>query len=79
MPNPFNTMNTNPNFQLQNMYKALMQSKNPMQVFQQVAMTNPRMRPIADMLKHKSPEEVFNTLCKQRGVDPQQFLKSITG
>ncbi|MBR3208861.1 MAG: hypothetical protein IKF82_01190 [Bacilli bacterium] len=79
MANPFNTQNTNPNFQLQNMYKMLTQSKNPMQLFQQMAMNNPRMQPIVDMLRSNSPETVFNTLCKQRGIDPQQFLKSITG
>lgn len=79
MANPFNTHNTNQNFQLKNVYKMLTQSKNPMQVFQQMAMNNPQMQPIMDMLRNKSPEEVFNYMCRQRGIDPQQFLKSITG
>lgn len=79
MANPFNTQNTNQNFQLQNMYKMLTQSKNPMQLFQQMAMNNPQMQPIADMLRNRSPQDVFNYMCRQRGIDPQQFLKSITG
>ena len=78
MPNPFNMQNMNPNIQLQNMYKMLTQSSNPMALFQQMAVHNPNLRPIVDMLKSKSPQDVFNTMCRQRGVDPQQFLKSIT-
>lgn len=79
MPNPFNTNNTNPNFQLKNMYQMLMNSNNPMQLFQNMAAQNPKLQPIANMLKNNSPQEVFNSLCRQRGIDPQQFLKSITG
>jgi len=79
MPNPFNTANSNQNMQLQNMYKMLTNSKNPMALFQQMAMQNPQLRPIADMLRNRSPEDVFNYICRQKGVDPQQFLKSITG
>ena len=80
MPNPFNMQNTSPNFQLQNMYKMLTQSNNPMALFQQVAAKNPRMQPIVNMLNRgSSPQQIFNDLCRQRGVDPQQFLKSITG
>ena len=79
MPNPFNVQNTNPNIQMQNIYKMLMQSNNPTQLFQQIASNNPRMRPVLDMLKTKSPEEVFKSMCSQRGIDPQQFINSITG
>ena len=79
MPNPFNTMNTDVNFQLKNLYKMLTQSNNPMQMFQQMAMQNPNLKPIAQMLQTRNPQDVFNQLCRQRGVDPQQFLKSITG
>ena len=79
MPNPFNTNNVNPNFQLRNMYQMLMKSNNPMQMFEQLASKNPQMQPILSMLKTNNPEQVFNSLCKQRGIDPQQFIKSITG
>ena len=79
MPNPFNMQNMNPNIQLQNMYKMLTQSSNPMALFQQMAVQNPNLQPVVDMLRNKSPQDVFNTMCRQRGVDPQQFLKSITG
>ena len=79
MPNPFNTTNSNPNMQLQNMYKMLTSSKNPIALFQQMAAQNPQMQPIVDMLRSRSPQDVFNYMCRQRGIDPQQFLKTITG
>lgn len=79
MPNPFNTMNMNPNFQLKNMYQLLMNSQNPMAMFQQMAVQNPRLRPIVEMLRNKSPQEVFNSLCQQRGVNPDEFIKNIKG
>ena len=79
MPNPFNIQNTNPNIQLQNVYKMLTQSKNPMALFQQMAAQNPNLKSISELLRSKSPQEVFNMMCRQKGVDPQQFLKSITG
>lgn len=80
MPNPFNTQNTNQNFQLKNMYKMLTESNNPMQVFEKLAYNNPNMKPILNMLRSgNNPEQVFNALCRQRNIDPQQFIKSITG
>lgn len=80
MANPFNTQNTNQNIQLQNIYKMLTQSNNPMQMFEQMAIRNPQMQPIMDMLRSgNSPEQIFNFLCRQKGINPQQFLKSITG
>jgi len=79
MPNPFNTQNVNPNFQLQNLYRLLTQSSNPMQMFQGLAMQNPQMKPVAEMLRNSNPHDVFCYLCKQKGVDPEKFIKSITG
>lgn len=80
MPNPFNMQNTNPNLQLKNIYKMLTESNNPMQMFEQLAIRNPNMQPILNMLRSgNNPEDVFKTLCKQKNIDPQQFIKSITG
>lgn len=76
MPNPFNTQN---NVNLNNIYKMLMCSNNPMAMFQQLAMQNSSLQPIVEMLRNNNPQDVFNQLCRQRGVDPQQFIKSITG
>lgn len=82
MSNPFNTLN-NQSFgmgNIQNVYSALSNSKNPMQVFQQIAMNNPRLQPILNMLNNgANPQQLFVNMCRQRGIDPNSFLKQITG
>ena len=81
MPNPFyeqpkqnNTSNLN------DIYKMLTTSKNPLQMFNNIAKNNPSMAPIVNLLNNGySPEQVFYTICQTRGVNPQDFIKSITG
>lgn len=76
MPNPLLQSNTN---QLKELYK-MMQNGNPMQVFQQMAMRNPNMQPILNMLNNgANPKDLFYQMCKQKGVNPDDFLKNITG
>lgn len=76
MPNPLLQSNTN---QLKELYK-MMQNGNPMQVFQQMAMRNPNMQPILNMLNNgANPKDLFYQMCKQKGVNPDEFLKNITG
>lgn len=80
MANPFNVQNNNTNYQLSNIYKMLIGANNPIITFKQLASQNPQMEPIVNMLNGgMSPQQIFNNLCQQRGVDPQQFIKSITG
>lgn len=76
MPNPL--LQNNPN-DLRNLYKA-MQNGNPMQMFQQIAMKNPNMQPILNMLNNgANPQQLFYQMCKQRGINPDEFIKNITG
>ena len=86
MSNPFNTMNpmnpmNNMNMgAIQNAYQMLMSSKNPMQLFQNMAQNNPQLQPILQMLRNGgNPQQIFMNMCHQKGIDPQQFLTSITG
>lgn len=83
MANPFNTLNPMNNYDMgsiQNAYKALTTAKNPMQVFQQMAMNNPRLQPVLSMLNQgANPQQLFMNMCQQRGINPQQFLRNITG
>lgn len=73
LPNVNNSMN-----QFKNMYKLLVNSKNPMGLFTSLAVKNPQMRPILDMLNNgSSPQNVFNALCTQRGIDPNEFLRNL--
>ena len=78
--NPANPFNANAMNNIRNTYQMLMQSKNPMQIFQQLARKNPTLQPALNMLQQgMQPEQVFNTMCQQRGINPQEFLKNITG
>ena len=88
MPNPFNILNpSNPMRDyignmgnIQSLYQAIMGSRNPMQAFQQLAMRNPQLQPIAQAISGgANPQQVFNSLCQQRGVNPQEFMRMITG
>jgi hypothetical protein len=65
---------------IRNAYQMIMQSRNPMQVFQQLARQNPSLQPALQMLQQGvNPQQIFNTMCQQRGINPTEFLKSITG
>lgn len=78
--NPTNPMNANNMASIRNAYQMLMQSRNPMQVFQQLAQQNPQLQPALQMLQQgMNPQQIFNTMCQQRGINPQEFLKNITG
>lgn len=78
MPNPFN-IQANPTNYIKDIYKAVMQSNNPMQTFMSIAGNNPNMQPIIAALKNGgNPEQLFKSICQQRGINPQEFLNSIT-
>ena len=64
---------------IKNLYNA-MKSGNPSQIFQMMANNNPSMKPIMDMLnKGADPRDLFYKLCNQRGINPEEFIKNITG
>lgn len=83
MSNPFNTLNPmNPKNMtgIRNAYQLLTQSSNPIQTFQYLAKQNPKLQPIVNMLQQgMSPQQVFNNMCQQRGINPSEFIKNITG
>ena len=86
MPNPFASLNpANPMNQfnmpqLRNAYQMLMGGGNPMQAFSQMAMGNPRLQPIMRALQNgANPQQLFNSMCQERGINPQEFLRNITG
>lgn len=88
MPNPFNIINpanpfnvNNPRLQqMRSMYQAFQDSKNPMALMQQLASRNPQLQPIVQMMQQgANPNQVFNNICRQRGINPQDFIKAIKG
>ena len=82
MPNPFNVINSVfPNLNnIKNIYQAMSQSQNPYQMFMNLAGDNPNMQPIVNALQNGgNPQMIFNQMCQQRGINPNDFIKSITG
>lgn len=82
MPNPFNVFNSVlPNLNnIKNVYKAMSQSQNPYQMFLNLAGNNPQMQPIVQAMQNGgNPQMIFNQMCQQRGINPNDFIKSITG
>lgn len=83
MSNPFNALNQANSINMNNIrgaYQMLTQSRNPMQIFQQLAMRNPALQPAMSMLRQcNNPQQVFNTICQQKGINPQEFMKNIMG
>ena len=82
MPNPFYTNRSNQNnvqnTNLNELYNVLLTSKNPMQAFNNIAKNNPRMAPILNMLNNGiSPQQIFMSMCQQRGINPQDFLNKM--
>ena len=52
---------------------------NPLQAFLNMAGNNPQMQPIINQIRQGvNPEALFNELCKQRGVNPNEFIKKLT-
>lgn len=83
MPNPFNILNPNNPMRgydfsaIQSLYKSM---GDPMQMLSQMASRNPQMQPIMQALRSgANPQQVFQSLCQQRGINPQEFLRNITG
>ena len=51
-----------------------------MQAFHQIASQNPQMQPILQALQGgANPQQLFASLCQQRGINPQEFMRQITG
>ena len=81
MANPFVNPTTGMNMgNIQQMYKMLTESKNPQALFMNIAKQNPQLRPIAQALSQgNSPQNIFTQMCNQRGINPDEFIKQITG
>ena len=85
MANPFRTMSNTyanmPNMNnIRQTYQLLKNRGNPMALMQNMAQSNPQLKPIVQAINGgTSPQQIFNNMCKQRGIDPNEFIKNITG
>lgn len=76
--NPANPMNSNRVGQMKSMYQAFQNTKNPMALFQQMAQSNPQLQPIMNMLRQgMNPNQLFNQVCQQRGINPQELINML--
>ena len=73
--NPNNPMNANRIGQMESMYQAFKNAKNPMALFQEMATRNPQLQPVMNMLRQgMNPNQIFNQVCQQIGINPQEFI-----
>lgn len=49
------------------------QTGNPQAALNVMAQQNPSIKKAMDMCRGKNPEQVFNQMCRQNGMDPGQF------
>ena len=49
------------------------QTGNPQAAINAMAQQNPNIKKAMDMCKGKNPEQVFNQMCQQNGMDPGQL------
>lgn len=76
MFNPLLQPNVN---QVKEMYNA-MKSNNPIQMIQKMAQTNPSMQQVLNALNNgANPQTLFYQMCRQKGINPDEFIKNITG
>ena len=78
--NPNNPMNANRIGQMKSMYQAFQNAKNPMALFQEMAIRNPQLQPVMNMLRQgMNPNQIFNQVCQQRGINPQDLINIFKG
>lgn len=66
--------------QLRNIYQSISSSANPMQALQQMMGSNPKFAQINNLFRQgQTPEGVFRNMAKQRGIDPDQFIRELQG
>lgn len=60
------------------LYNMCYNTKNPMQLLEQLEMQNPTLKSVTSLFKQGfNEEQVFIELCKRKGVNADNFLKSI--
>ena len=85
MGNPFYTggssvMNGINMNQVKQIYSMLRNSKNPEMLLNQMVSQNPQLKQTIDLIKSRGNyEEVFRGLCKDRGINADDFIKQING
>lgn len=54
-----------------------MSNGNPTQILQQLGNQNPMFNQVLQMCKGQNPQQVFMSMCKKRGIDPNAILNEL--
>lgn len=63
--------------QVKGLMSQLNMMQNPQVAMQQMAQSNPQLNQVLQMCQGKNPKDVFYSVCQQRGIDPEQFIKML--
>ena len=66
---------------LMGMIKAYRNAKNPQQMLNNIIQQNPQMQAVMNLVNQNggNAQNLFYALARQRGIDPDAFLKNIFG
>ena len=83
MANPFfrNNMGGGINMQqVRQIYGMLKNSNNPQALMNQMLQQNPQLAPTINLIKaNGNYEQVFRSMCKERGINADDFIKQMNG
>ena len=83
MGNPFytggsSTMNGVNMQQVKQIYSMLRNSNNPNYLLNQMASQNPQLRQAINLIKSNGNyEQIFRDMCRQRGIDADEFVRQM--
>ena len=63
--------------QIKFMMKQMQTLQNPNIAIQQMAQSNPQIQQVMQMCQGQNPKDIFYSMCKQRGVDPNEIINML--
>ena len=81
MANPLiNAMASNNCYNVKNLYNLIKNNNNPLALLTQMSKTDTQAYNVLTALQQGSnPQQLFYTMCQQRGVDPNMILNQLNG
>lgn len=75
--NKTQTRSFSPSNDLKNFISIFKNSSNPQQLLNNIIKSNPQMQSMYALIQNsgKSPKELFYSLSKEKGIDPQSIIK----
>lgn len=79
MNNLYQQLMQNQGNSMKQMLNAIRSSKNPQQLFMNMAQQNPQLKQLLTTINSsgKSPKELFYEVAKQKGIDPNQIINML--